>query len=145
MIFFFWLSSFMWQSCTHPLSHKRGWISQLCQLWACGKWIWGLPPFFSAACMHDKIGSCGNSSTLKTFFSAASSHSATSALFFLFFFPTLISTEETSQCRSCPSQTWGSACWECFWGSCWRSPLMDPTPCRAHPGGSKVRLDYTSY
>lgn len=65
--------------------------------------------------------------------------------FFFFFFPTLISTEETSQCRSCPSQTWGSACWECFWGSCWRSPLMDPTPCRAHPGGSKVRLDYTSY
>lgn len=64
--------------------------------------------------------------------------------FSIFFFstPALISAEETSQCRSCQSRTWGSACWECFWGSCWRSLLTDPTPCLGHPGGTKVRLDY---
>lgn len=39
-------------------------------------------PLFSAACLHDKIGSCGKSSTLKTFFSATLSHCVASALFF---------------------------------------------------------------
>lgn len=74
-------------------------------------------------------------------------HLTVPLLLCFFFFPPLpsISAEETSQCPSCQSRTWGSVCWECFWGSCWRSPLMDPTPCRAHPGGSKVTLDYSSY
>lgn len=93
----------------------------------------------------DKIGSCRNSSTLNTSFSGASSHCSHFCFVFFFLFLALIAAEETSQCRSCQSRTWGLACWECFWGSCWRSPLMDPTPCHAHPGGSKVTLDYTSY
>lgn len=123
---------------------KRGWIS-LASSEHAGSGFDACPPFFPLPALHDKFASCANWSTLKTLFSAASSHCSTSALFLFFFFfstPALISAEETSQCRSCQSRTWGSACWECFWGSCWRSLLTDPTLCLGHPGGTKVRLDY---
>lgn len=65
--------------------HKRGWISFASSEHA-GSGFDACPPFFPLPALHDKIASCANWSTLKTLFSAASSHCSTSALFFYFFF-----------------------------------------------------------
>lgn len=127
--------------------HKSGWISQLRQLWACGRGFDACPPFFFH-CLLCMIRSPRAGTRPLSKHCSPPHHLivATSPLSFSIFPPlTSISAGETSQCRSCQSRTWGSACWECFWGSCWRCPLTDPTPCRAHPGGSKVTLGYTYY